>query len=100
VTIQTGGLGRHANITNTRQIAERLTDQWPVAHKGAAYREAVKACMDPSAGEKGAGAERVAFIDAAKEADISCGIFEITNDVWPRLTPDTIICDSSFVGSF
>jgi hypothetical protein len=73
VTIETGDVGRHANITNIRQIAERLTAQWPVAHKGAAYRKAVKACMDHLRGKKDARGVRDAFISAAKEADIFVG---------------------------
>ncbi|MBN9069847.1 MAG: DUF982 domain-containing protein [Rhizobiales bacterium] len=34
------------NVTNTWQIAERLTDQWPAYRKGTAYRRAVVACME------------------------------------------------------
>ena len=70
VTIETDQPGRLANITNTRQVAERLTGTWPMAHMGAAYRKAVKACMDHLRGKKDAGAVRKAFIGAAKEADI------------------------------
>jgi hypothetical protein len=70
VTIETDQPGRLANITNTRQAAEQLTEKWPAAHKGALYRKAVKACMDHLRGKKDAGAVRKAFIGAAREADI------------------------------
>jgi hypothetical protein len=70
VTIETDEPGRLVNITNTRQVAERLTKGWPAARKGAAYTRAVKACMDSFSGKKNIEAVREAFIDAAKEADI------------------------------
>jgi len=70
VTIETDDLGRHLNVSNTRQVAERLTGNWPEAHKGALYRKAVKACMDHLWGKNGSDVVRRAFVEAAKEADI------------------------------
>lgn len=70
VTIETEQPGRLLNITNTRQVAERLTGAWPAAHKGAAYTRAVKACMDNFSGKKNTQAVREAFIEAAREANI------------------------------
>jgi hypothetical protein len=70
VMVETGQPGRFVNITNTRQIEERLTQQWPVARRGAAYHKAVEACLDHLQGKKEASAVRKAFIEAAKEADI------------------------------
>lgn len=69
VTVETDQPGRLVNITNTRQVAERLTNSWP-GTPGVAYTRAVKACMDHIIGKKDAGAVRRAFIGAAKEADI------------------------------
>jgi hypothetical protein len=73
VTIETEQPGRLLGVTNTRQVAERLTESWPAAHKGAAYKKAVKAAMDHLRGKKDAAAVREAFIGAAKEADIFVG---------------------------
>lgn len=70
VTVETDQIGRHMNITNTVQVAEWLSFEWPKAHKGAAYRKAVKAAIDYLEGRKDAGAVRKAFTRAAKEAGI------------------------------
>ena len=73
VTIETEQPGRLLGVTNTRQVAERLTKNWPAAHKGAAYKKAVKAAMDHLRGKMDPAAVRKAFISAAKEADIFVG---------------------------
>jgi hypothetical protein len=70
VTIETDQPGRLLSITNTRQVAERLTENWPAAHRGTAYKRAVKAAMDHLRGKKDANELRKAFVAAAKEADI------------------------------
>lgn len=73
VTIETDNTRLHFSITNVEEVATRLRGQWPGAHKGAAYQEAVKACLDHIRGKKNAGAVRASFIGAAKEADIFVG---------------------------
>jgi hypothetical protein len=70
ITVETAQPGRLDNITNTEQIAERLAEQWPATHRGAAYKKAVRICLAHLRGEKDASAVRKAFIGAAKEADI------------------------------
>jgi len=70
VTIETEQPGRLLNVTNTRQVAERLTGAWPAAHRGTAYTRAIKACMDNFSGKKNSQAVRQAFIEAAQEANI------------------------------
>jgi hypothetical protein len=69
ITVETAQPGRLDNITNTEQIAEQLAEQWPTAHRGAAYKKAVRVCLAHLRG-KDASAVRKAFIGAAKEADI------------------------------
>jgi hypothetical protein len=70
VTIETDQPGQLFNVTNTQQVAMRLTAKWPAAHKGAAYKKAVTVCMAHMDGRKDTKAVRSAFIEAAKEADI------------------------------
>jgi hypothetical protein len=94
VTIETGDVGRHANITNIRQIAERLTAQWPVAHKGAAYRKAVKACMDHLRGKKDARGVRDASSARRRKRISSCEKERATNDETRRDQLGGIACRS------
>jgi hypothetical protein len=70
VTIETNHPGRHENITNIRQVRARLTERWPANSKGAAHRQAMRACIEHLQGKKDAAAVREAFISAAKEAEI------------------------------
>jgi hypothetical protein len=73
VTIETDQPGRLFNVTNTQQVAMRLTAKWPLAHKGAAYQKAVKPCMSHLAGRKDSQRVRSAFIESAKEAESFVG---------------------------
>lgn len=70
LTVETDQPGLLVNITNTRQVAEILTGQWPADRKGEAYRRAVVACMEHLRGMQNTEAVRAAFIGAAKEAGI------------------------------
>jgi len=70
VTITTSQPGQMLNVTNTRQVAELLTGNWPAHSRGKAYTMAVKACMDHIEGKKSGEDVREAFIEAAKEARV------------------------------
>lgn len=76
VTIQTKP-GLLLGVTNTRQVAELLTGNWPAQFRGKAYLAAVEASMDHVEGKKSGEQVRAAFIEAAKEARL------LVSEGWP-----------------
>lgn len=69
VTIMTSQVGRMLVINSTLRAAEYLLTEWPVfsGEKLSIAKHALLKCIE---GEMSPGVARMAFIEAAKEADI------------------------------
>lgn len=69
VTIMTSQIGRILVINSTLRAAEYLLTEWPI-FKGTKLSIAKHALLKCLEGEMSPGVARMAFIEAAKEADI------------------------------
>jgi hypothetical protein len=69
VVVQTGRLDRERVVASTRDAAEVLLKDWPLAESSKRTR-AMEACLSVIRGEKPPSAARSAFIAAAREAKV------------------------------
>lgn len=69
VKLAVHGLGRYRTISTVREAAETLMERWP-SHEGAAFEDALQACLKVMEGGGTPEAVREALIRAAREADI------------------------------
>ena len=68
--IETAQIGCLRAISSVREAAEWLLSDWPTEGRGLAYAAALQACLDALAGKLSTDKARLAFIAAAREADI------------------------------
>lgn len=79
VTVESVQSGKLRNVCTVSEAATVLMSEWPQDHLGPAHARARLACMAALKGNQSSKSARMAFIDAAQEADIYVG-----NTTWAR----------------
>jgi len=80
IELNLGGPGRYRTVRSTEEAAVCLMERWPTA-TGEAYLEAQKACLAGLEGSLPSESVRLAFIDAAVEANIHIRSFSDPRDI-------------------